>query len=62
MREHGEFVAGDKCPNARHIEGPSNDNYVAAFEWRQEMAKTHTVSRCPDCLRFRIWTPKEEAT
>ena len=46
------------CPNAaNHTEGPSN--YFAAFEWRNEMSKTHKVSRCPDCLRFRIWTPKQ---
>ena len=46
------------CPNAaKHIEGPSN--YVGHFEWRTEMTKTHKVSRCPDCLRFVIWTPKK---
>lgn len=50
----------DDCPNvANHTEGPGN--YMAAFEWRREMSKTHKVSRCPDCLRFRIWTPKQAA-
>lgn len=52
-------MADDGCPNARnHTEGPTN--YVGHFEWRTEMSKTHKVTRCPDCLRFRIWTPKEQ--
>jgi hypothetical protein len=48
------------CPNAAaHTEGPAS--YVGRFEWRKEMSKTHKVTRCPDCLRFVIWTPKPEA-
>jgi hypothetical protein len=47
------------CPNfAKHIEGPRS--YVDRFEWRTEMSKTHKVSRCPDCLRYVIWTPKND--
>jgi hypothetical protein len=46
------------CPNAAaHTDGPTT--YLGAFEWRKEMSKTHKVSRCPDCMRFRIWTRKE---
>ena len=49
------------CPNAlHHTEGPTN--YVGHFEWQREMAKTHRLTRCPDCVRFVIWTPKKEAT
>jgi hypothetical protein len=58
--ERGHVTEREDCPNrAAHTEGPRG--YLPGFEWRYEMLKTHKVSRCPDCLRFLIWTPKERS-
>lgn len=44
------------CPNATgHTPAPAS--YVAWHLWAEEMGRTHTQSRCPDCDRYKIWTP-----
>ncbi len=46
------------CPNnAAHEPWPTG--YVAASAYADQMMKTHDQSRCPECGRWKIWTPKE---
>jgi hypothetical protein len=49
------------CPNrAEHTYGPAG--YADWFEWASRLgAKRHVQSKCPDCGRFLIWTPRPVA-
>lgn len=45
------------CPNrANHAEGP--DGYLHWHTWAEQVYKTHTFTRCPDCGLWTIATPK----
>lgn len=44
----------DNCPNREnHTEGP--EDYLAWYDWVEEMAKTHKQKKCPKCNLFMIW-------
>jgi hypothetical protein len=48
------------CPRVElHAEQP--DRYLAWHAWAENMAKTHTQSRCPGCGLFQVWTRKENS-
>lgn len=48
------------CPNAAQHTPGRPAGYVAGHEWAEEMAKTHTLTRCKGCRLWLIWTPKKQ--
>lgn len=46
-----------KCRN-EHNHTPEPKTYPEWFGWAAEMHKTHEQTRCPECRKFVIWTPR----
>ncbi len=51
------FPDDSNCPNNLNHE-PTPRGYGDQIEWWEQKRKTHAQSKCPECHRWAIWTPK----